>query len=141
MEDQIVTLSRYTYYHEYLIVKSKLESEGIDVVLRDDYSNTIDPMLSNATGGIKLEVRASQAKLALEILKTIALNKAEQEEEKEISIRNRIFVKSYGECPKCESEEVYSEKQTAFKSFFAGFIKREHYCKVCKHTWFQIIEK
>jgi len=141
MDDQIVTLTRYTFYHEYLIVKSKLESEGIEVVLRDDYSITLDPMLSNASGGIKLEVKASQAEKALAVLKTIDLSKSEQEGEKQLMIRNKEYEKSFGECPKCNSENIYSEKLFTIKSLFAGFRKTEHYCKDCRHMWFQIAEK
>ena len=139
MEDKIVTLARFTNHPDYMIIKSKLEFEGIEVFLGDDLSISIDPLLSNATGGIKLNVRASQAEIALKILKEYNKNKQEQEVENEIMVQNRMFTKTFNECPECDSENVYYEKHSFFKSLFTNFVKREHYCKDCKHYWFQHI--
>lgn len=139
MDDKIVTLAQYTYHPDYYIIKSLLESGGIEVFLGDDLSVSITPFLTNVTGGIKLNVRASQAEDALAILKDFNVNKLEQEDETEIVIRNIVFIKTFNECPKCESENVFYEKHSFFKSLFTSFVKREHYCKDCKHYWFQRI--
>lgn len=139
MEDKIVTLARFSSHPEYYVIQSRLESEGIEVFLGDDYSVSINPFISNATGGIKLNVRASQAEEALAVLKDFNENKQEQEDENEIMVQNRIFIKTFNECPKCESENVFYEKHSFFKSIFTNFIKREHYCADCKHYWFQQI--
>jgi hypothetical protein len=139
LEDKIVTLTQFTEYQDFIIVKSKLESEGIEVFSGDDYTVTILPVLSNVIGGTKLNVRASQAKKALGIIKTININRAASDSENEIMVHNRMFTKTYDECPKCDSENVFYEKHSFFKSLFTNFTKREHYCKDCKHHWFQHI--
>jgi Putative prokaryotic signal transducing protein len=50
------------------IALGRLKDEYINCYLQDEYSVTIDPFLSNAIGGIKLMVAATQAERALEIL-------------------------------------------------------------------------
>jgi hypothetical protein len=50
------------------IAMGRLKEEYINCYLQDEYSVTIDPFLSNAIGGIKLMVAATQAERALEIL-------------------------------------------------------------------------
>ena len=139
MEDHLITLAQYYYYPDYAIVKSKLESEGIEVFLRDDITVTIDPFLSNAIGGIKLQVKSSQAEEASKILKTIKLNSDKPENVDEIELGNRIFIKTYSFCPKCDSENVFYEKHSFLKSIFTNFVKREHYCQDCNNAWFQHI--
>jgi len=116
-----------------------LESEGIEVFLRDDFTVTVDPFLSNAIGGIKLQVKSSQAEEALKILKDIDLNSDRPEVEDEIMIANRAFIKTYSYCPKCDSENVFYEKHSFLKSIFTNFVKREHHCLDCKNIWFQHI--
>jgi len=50
------------------IALGRLKEEFINCYLQDEYSVTIDPFLSNAIGGIKLMVAATQAERALDIL-------------------------------------------------------------------------
>lgn len=46
----------------------RLEEEGIKAYLQDEYTVTIDPILSNAIGGIKLMVYAEQLERAIELI-------------------------------------------------------------------------
>ena len=46
----------------------RLEEEGIKAYLKDEHTVTIDPILSNAIGGIKLMVYEEQANRALELI-------------------------------------------------------------------------
>lgn len=62
-----VLLDTFNFMHEYLTLKIKLESEGIETLLRDEMTISIDPLLSNAIGGIKLYVREEDAAVALRI--------------------------------------------------------------------------
>jgi Putative prokaryotic signal transducing protein len=50
------------------IIKARLESEGIKCFLKDDVTIQIDPLISNAVGGTKLQVKEEDAPQALEIL-------------------------------------------------------------------------
>lgn len=46
----------------------RLEEEGIKAYLKDEHTVTIDPILSNAIGGIKLMVYKDQLNRALELI-------------------------------------------------------------------------
>lgn len=63
-----VLLCAYTNYIEAHIVMGRLEQENIRCYLRDEYTVTIDPILTNAIGGIKLMVARAQAERAIQIL-------------------------------------------------------------------------
>jgi len=63
-----VLLCAYTNYIEAHIVMGRLEQENIRCFLQDEYTVTIDPILTNAIGGIKLMVARAQAERAIQIL-------------------------------------------------------------------------
>ncbi len=67
--DNFVTLITFPYAHQLGIVRSKLESEGIESVVQDELTIQTDPLYSNALGGVKLKVRESKLLQAIEILK------------------------------------------------------------------------
>ena len=46
----------------------RLEEEGIKAYLQDEYTVTIDPILSNAIGGIKLMIYKDQLERAMELI-------------------------------------------------------------------------
>jgi hypothetical protein len=66
---EIRSYDNYIYAH---IVLAKLRDAGINCHLKDEYTITIDPLLSPALGGIKLMVAESQAGRALELLEETA---------------------------------------------------------------------
>lgn len=59
----------YTNYIDANIIMGRLEEEGINCWLKDENTVTIDPILTNAVGGIKLMVPESQAQRAFELLR------------------------------------------------------------------------
>jgi hypothetical protein len=61
----IRSYDNYIYAH---IVLGRLQDSDIICHLKDEYTITIDPLLSPALGGIKLMVAESQVARALEIL-------------------------------------------------------------------------
>jgi len=71
MSDTFVTIARYQYSSEAQIVKGRLESDGIEVFLRDNITIDTDPLVSNAIGGVKLKVLAKDASKARSILSSI----------------------------------------------------------------------
>ena len=62
---QVRSYDNYIYAH---IILSMLQDAGINCYLKDEYTITIDPLLSPALGGIKLMVADSQLERALELL-------------------------------------------------------------------------
>jgi hypothetical protein len=65
-----IILTTYDNYISAHIALGRLKDDFINCYLQDEYTVTIDPLLSNAIGGIKLMVAESQAERALEILNT-----------------------------------------------------------------------
>ncbi len=72
MKNDYITIANFTYASEAQILKGKLQSEGIQVYLSDEHIINIDPLFSNAIGGIKLNVLTVQKEKALAVLKTIS---------------------------------------------------------------------
>lgn len=72
MNKSLVLIATYTYSSEALIVKGKLESEGIVVYMFDNVTIDTDPLVSNAIGGVKLLVDKENEEKAIEILNQIS---------------------------------------------------------------------
>lgn len=51
-----------------LIIRGRMEAEGIETFVQDELTIQIDPLYSNALGGIKLMVQQQDAERANEIL-------------------------------------------------------------------------
>lgn len=84
-----VLLNAYPNYVEAHIAKGVLEENEIPSWLKDENTITIDPILTNAVGGIKLMVEKENAQRAWEILE---------------GLRNEQ--KALLACPQCGSHNV-----------------------------------
>jgi hypothetical protein len=84
-----IHVDTYSNYIEANIISGRLESEGINCWLKDENTVTIDPLLTNAIGGIKLMVASSQVERAMELLREFKHEK-----------------QSSHPCPKCSSINV-----------------------------------
>ena len=131
MEEQFQIVCRYQYSSEALIFKGKLESEGIEVYIRDNNIVDSNPLYSNAVGGIKLFVKSEdfdKAQLVLSDVSQYSLNE-----------NNQLI-----NCPKCNAEQV--EMVTSIKDIrsFLAFLfsvlvvympfysKHKYKCQSCK---------
>ena len=65
-------VASYQYSSEAIIFKGKLESEGIQVFMRDNHTIDTDPLVSNAIGGVKLFVKEEDFTKATTILESIS---------------------------------------------------------------------
>jgi hypothetical protein len=83
--EKLVTVARFTFPHQAHAAKVSLEAEGIPVFLADELTVTMDWFLSNAVGGIKVQVPEEAAERAQEILAELTApsreGPAEEEEE------------------------------------------------------------
>ena len=61
-------LRSFDSYISASLTLARLDDQGIECYLKDEYTVTIDPMLSNAIGGIKLMVRADDFEKAAALL-------------------------------------------------------------------------
>lgn len=121
MKQEFYTLGAFEYVADVQVVKAKLESEGIPVFLRDEYTLNTDPLISSAIGGVKLQVYTT-------------------DKEKATAIYNQI--RSYAVdaeglpvvCPNCKaarSEVYYSRKGLLYKLF--PFLEPKKYrCLNCQ---------
>lgn len=65
----LVTLQTFDNYFFANITATKLQDAGIECFLRDENTVLVDPLLSNAIGGIKLEVAEDDLELAIALMK------------------------------------------------------------------------
>ena len=73
--NDLVTLTTFTYPHEAAVIKGRLQAEGIDCFIKDDLTAQVNPLYSNAIGGVKLMVRANDFLKAAAILEESGLDR------------------------------------------------------------------
>lgn len=71
--NDFVTIATYDEYLSANFDKEKLEEQGINCYLADENTVTIQWVLKNALGGIKLRVPAQQTEQALRILNEVPI--------------------------------------------------------------------
>ena len=102
---KMVTVKTFENYFSANILLTRLQDCGIVCFLKDEFTVTIDPILSNAIGGIKLQVREDQLTETMSILKSI------DEEMRKTAV-----------CPRCKKESLdYISKPSAGNIFTAIF--------------------
>jgi predicted RNA-binding Zn-ribbon protein involved in translation (DUF1610 family) len=123
-----VPLYNFANYIDAHIVLGKLESEDISCWLKDEHTVTVNPIWTNAVGGIKLMVAEAQVERARELLIGIEAER-----------------KSHFRCPQCGSnniELVSTPRKTsnwlsAIVSFFLGSFAiapdKVYHCFACGH--------
>lgn len=128
-----VLLNSYSNYVEAHIARGVLEEQGIGCWLKDENTVTIDPILTNAIGGIKIMVSKDDAQRAWEILSQLR-------KEQKLAIV----------CPKCGSHNVelvstprkainwLSAISTFFLGDYAMTIDKVNHCFDCKHEFPEI---
>jgi len=65
---QLQTICSFPYQHQMLIIRGRLEAEGIKTFVQDELTIQVDPLYSNALGGIKLMVQLQDVERASQIL-------------------------------------------------------------------------
>lgn len=73
-----IILKTFMYQHEAHMVKSLLESEGIQVVLNDELMNSV---YSVAVGGVKLLVNEKDYDKSMELLKELEENQNDENDD------------------------------------------------------------
>ncbi|MEP2689374.1 DUF2007 domain-containing protein [Maribacter dokdonensis] len=120
MENKFYQLASFEYVADVQIVKGKLESEGIPVFLRDENTLNSDPLISNAIGGVKLQVYSKDKERAIAVynsIRTYALDN-----------NGKPIV-----CPNCKAQrsEPYYNSKGIFYKLFPFFEKRKYKCLNC----------
>jgi len=66
---ELVTIQAFDNFFSANIQLTRLRAVGIECYLKDEYTVTIDPLLSNAIGGIKVVVRKSDERNVRKLLR------------------------------------------------------------------------
>lgn len=120
MNQKFSTIAAFEYPADVQILKGRLESEGIPVFLRDENTLNSDPIISNAIGGVKLQVYTEDKERALTIYNEIRAYAVDDD-------GNTVS------CPNCKAQksEVYYERKGVFNKLFPFFEKRKYKCLNC----------
>ena len=130
--DQLVTVGSFTDPMQAHIAGGRLESEGIPVTIADEYFIWANWMLSNALGGVKVQVPANYEEQARKILSDIEQGEYVLEED------------NPQRCPRCHSQEL-EPLRTSWRMAFLGMLvympvpfRRDRIrCRSCGHIWSQ----
>ena len=109
------------------LMLTKLQGEGMVCFLKDEFTVTVDPILSNAIGGIKLIVKKEDEHEALELL--------------------RIFDEAYMKsavCPQCGNHTIERVPKSTTKNLLSVLLswlfgsyaisaKNVYQCSTCKY--------
>ncbi|MEJ7610323.1 MAG: DUF2007 domain-containing protein [Ferruginibacter sp.] len=125
---QTVTVKTFDNYFSANIILTRLQDAGIGCYLKDEYTVTIDPIISNAIGGIKLDVDVRDAEKAQDML--------------------RSFHEDYmraATCPQCGKHEIIEVPSQAPKNIitailtwvFSSYSVSAEYIYECQHCRYQ----
>lgn len=131
----MVTIKVFSYDHETYLYEPSFKAAGIDYHMENQKTVAIDPLVSNAIGGIRLQVKPEDVERARALVAEIEANNSTSDLGDVIEVKGQKFEKTLDECPKCESDEVYLYKQSFIESLIKPFQKRESYCKDCQNRW------
>ena len=136
------TIKTYDNTYELSMAKALLESEGIVCSIKDEFTIQVNPLYSNAIGGIKLQVLENQVEQALELLNNLNPSTNTTSTSTETSNASDII------CPNCGSNDTLknkiSPKVFAISLLLLGFplplAKRTYHCFNCS-TDFKLNKK
>ncbi|MEJ7821086.1 MAG: hypothetical protein WKF85_02125 [Chitinophagaceae bacterium] len=121
----LVTLQTFDNYFNANIQLTRLRAAGIECYLKDEYTVTIDPLLSNAIGGIKLLVRKNEEHAIRKIVR-----------EMNASADNQLLCPQCGShkfilVPKRSTENLLTAITTWLFSAYAVSAENVYQCKAC----------
>jgi predicted RNA-binding Zn-ribbon protein involved in translation (DUF1610 family) len=117
-----VILKTFDNYFYANLLLARMQNAGINCFLKDEHTVAVDPLISNAIGGIKVMVYEDDVPAATELLKTIH---GEQ-------INDAV-------CPRCGNKTIIQMEAKKPRNLFSAFMRHYvlfspgHYylCKNC----------
>lgn len=121
MKQEFFTIGSFEYVADVQIIRAKLESEGIPVFLRDEYTLNTDPLISSAIGGVKLQVYSRDRDRALAIYNEVRSYAQDD-------AGNPII------CPNCKAarSEVYYSRKKLLHKLFPFLEPKKYKCLNCE---------
>ena len=121
MHDNYTVLDIFEYSAEAQVAKTKLEAEGLQMMLMDEKTVDSDPLISQAIGGVKLLVHNDDVKDARRIYSRIRTYITDE--------NDQLFT-----CPNCSSNKILIaplQRKNMFYMLFPFFEKTRKQCTVC----------
>jgi predicted RNA-binding Zn-ribbon protein involved in translation (DUF1610 family) len=148
---KLVTIATFTYPHEAAILKSRLQSEGIQYFSKDENTLQVQPFYSNGIGGVKIQVLESDIMKANKIVQEYYANTnnasaPEIPEEEYMQVSNKPYSVKGDDivCPVCGSDDVYRDKTPRRITLIAILLLgipllippgRKYHCFNCGHNF------
>jgi len=145
-----LVIQTYTYPQDAYIAKSFLESEGIEVLLKDELTAQVYNFYSNAIGGVKIMVKEVDYNRGIEALKAggfINIDNKVRDDRIEILELKRNTDTTI--CPFCNSNNIGRKKEPNILTVIVFFIlgamfpifRRSYKCFECGKEWKYLREK
>ena len=133
-----------SYPQEAHIAKSYLESEGIEVVLKDELTSQMLHIYPDSIGGVKLLVHESNYKRGHQLLKNAgyAVSENVTSQQPVILVKADSRTDKYS-CPFCKSNNIGRKREGNILNLMIYFIlgtffpifRRSYKCFDCKKVW------
>lgn len=120
MKTEFYTLGTFEFPADAVIIKGKLEAEGIVVFLKDENTINSYSMVSNAIGGVRLQVYSRDMERAKQIFDEIRSYATDD--------FGKLIV-----CPNCKAtrSEIYYSRRNLFFKLFPFFESKKYRCMQC----------
>ncbi len=129
----LVTIASYPDAIKAHLARGRLEAEGIPAVVADEYYISANWMMSNAIGGVKVQVPERFVASAAQVLRELDAGDFELPAEDREPLH----------CPRCGSSAVETDT-ASWRLALLGvhlfqiplpFTREGYRCRHCRHTW------
>ncbi len=103
MPEELITIANFSHAIEAHLSKMRLESEGIECFIADEFTVAANWLFSNAIGGVKLNVKESDVEGALEVLQQAPVDMDTVDVGVEVE-------EDEPRCPECSSPDIHYER-------------------------------
>ncbi|MBI4287542.1 MAG: DUF2007 domain-containing protein [Chloroflexi bacterium] len=131
MPDKLVTIATFSYPEQAHLSRAKLESEGIACFVAHEYTGAANWLHPSGMGDVKLQVKESDAEMALQVLQDARQGAAEVGSHHSPNV-----------CPVCASTDIDYERSRwrriavwVGEGLAALFLKRKWKCGNCGYEW------
>ena len=133
--NSLVTIASYTNSLHANIVKGRLQAENIPATLANEQYINADWLLSNALGGVQIQVPVEYEQPAKELIESIEDGQLEVNDD-DVDIDQLL-------CPICKSSDIQTNSIFWKISLILSntlymplpFSQHSHSCKTCQHEW------
>lgn len=120
MKNDFYTVAAFEYTADAQVMKGKFQSEGIEVFLKDEHTVDVDPLVSHAIGGVKLQVHLQDKEKAIALYNELR--------EYEVDPKGQRII-----CPACNENRVLiaAPKKNLWYLLFPFFEPKRYECANC----------